>query len=299
MVGLLRSLRLGAVNFFGVGVPGFLILFLVTFGAIVPIAVLALYICGLDSSALTTVYAANKMEFVVSWLILSYVAGYILRLSSPDDLDEVSGRKVLAKLQRENETAWPYTGERGDKFPYFGFRKYVSARGLDHLLSHVRWGPDPDAACADEGVFEGSTKRSKTLIHIMKLEILNRQPELSAVVESNEAHVRLLSGTWIAIRSTKRLVLLGAAVSVVGALLTVVAPLQLSSADWSPSAARAQFFLLSLVSGSLIAMTRWAQLRIENQFHYRRVNELLCIVQSAHMCRGNQDPTVPSHTPAA
>jgi hypothetical protein len=104
----------------------------------------------------------------------------------------------------------------------------------------------------------------------MKLEVSVASPELSAVIESNEAHVRLLSGTWKAMGVCLPLVLVGLAISILDFLLLRSGYLQNPQ---SPSP------LLWILQGVilLIAML-WARIRIANLFHYQRVRELTHIL---------------------
>jgi hypothetical protein len=203
-------------------------------------------------------------------IILSYIIGYILRLSSPDDLDKISAKKVLKRLTLEEKEVWPYTDKPYDKFPYFNFQKYLKARDLGHLLEHVKWGDET----------EETKKRSKTVINIMKIDIMHNCSTLYSFVEANEAHIRLLSGTWLAIKNTKYFVLCGA---IICALMSFYLYFDLTTKQLPAKLSIHSIFFLVLIF--LYLSMFWAQRRIENLFHYRRVNELLCIVQSAYIAR--------------
>src|SRR5687768_9774353 len=115
MIEALRAIRVGAVNLFGIAIPGFLILFVSFGGFVIPLLMLAWIGGGAELPVLVTVYNSNEALVWMLVVVFSYVAGYILRLSSPDDLDEVSGRKVLTKMKPKEREVWPYTGDEEDK----------------------------------------------------------------------------------------------------------------------------------------------------------------------------------------
>lgn len=273
----LRSLRLGAVSLFGVAVPGFVLIFLAAIGLLVPCLAIALHVSNVSWNAVAGVVHADRWLVVGAALILSYVVGYILRLTSPDDLDKMSTEHVLANLPKEELSVWPCRGDDGDKFPYFHFRSYLEARGHDDLLEHVPWGPDAD---------KKTTKRSKTVVHKMKLDIFLASPQLSDVVDSNEAHIRLMAGTWLAIRTTTSFLIAGVVVALAGLVLvhspflrSLISVPGVSVGEAPPYAA------LLVINAFLLASGHWANKRIELLFHYRRINELVFITMAAHVAR--------------
>ncbi len=141
-----RTLRLGVMNLFGIAIPGFLILFFSFFGFFVPAVIIALDLSHSDWNTIIPFFEKNTVVTAIVIILFSYVAGYILRLSTPDDLDKVSAEKVLKKLREEEPgeiETWPYTEIEGDKFPYFNFQRYLFERGLGEFLYLVRWEPDP------------------------------------------------------------------------------------------------------------------------------------------------------------
>lgn len=276
----LRAFSLGVINVFGVAVPGFLVLFFPAVGLFAPSLALAIHASGADwqgAGALLARYNPPLLAGTVL-VVLSYVAGYILRLTSPDKLDLRSAQHVLAELGEDERKVWPYQGDRGDKFPYFHLRKYLEARGLKELVPHVPWGPDSDSETA---------KRSKTAIHQMKLDILLASPGLTALVDSNEAHIRLLAGTWLAIGSTWPLVAAGAGLGLTASILRHAAAVP-ASLDWFQTPPAPPYPAFLLTSLALLVSMLWARRRIESLFHYRRVSELVFIVMAAHVARREQ-----------
>jgi hypothetical protein len=226
--------------------------------------------------------------FVV--IVLSYVLGYILRLSSPDKLDRISARYVLkgestSKYFRQDE--WPYSpSDPLDKYPYFNFRNYLIRRGHAHLTKHlVTWGPDemsmngkswPDKG--EDGKPIKVTKRSKSTVNKMKIDIRLYCPELTGLLEGKEGHIRLMSGTWAAFRFSRW------PVGITSIVLTVLAVLFLlsgpSSYLWKASQ---NYLLLAFISITMWMIVYFSNRRIEHLFHYRRVNELFHIVQAAYL----------------
>lgn len=286
----LRALSLGAVHLFGIAVPGFLLILLASIGLFVPALAIALHLSSPNWGVVISFYERNQVLIAAIILLLSYIAGYILRLSSPDELDHVSAQHALQQMDDNERRMWPYQGKEGDRFPYFHFRTYLEERDLYHLAEHVKWGPPerpPDSSDKPK-----PTKRSKTAVNAMKLDILLHQPNLASVVDSNEAHIRLMSGTWLAIRYTQPLLLIGAVFSLVGLLVTyapgVHAMLRLDSSNLNAQNAP-HYPVLFVLSLSMLAAATWARHKIESLFHYRRVNELLFIVMAADIARKEKD----------
>ena len=291
MTDFLRFLRMGIINVLGITVPGLLLLMFFTLGFVLPLFTGFVALCQrfLASDELVcptnvaAIWVGNKTLIVTLALILAYIAGYIIRLSTPDDLDKTSARFVLKKMGEDAKNTgeeaarkdeWPFRAESGDKFPYYHFKEYLLARGLNELAELVKWGPP------EQG--DGS-KRSKTHINAMKLDVLTQSPELSAVIESNEAHVRLMFGTWAAITTSRYLVAIGAVVSL-GCMVTLaVIPRQSIPFVGFP------FGTLFFLGVILLTTMRWARARIENLFHYQRVRELTHIVACAYYARGKEE----------
>jgi len=133
------------------------------------------------------------------------------------------------------------------------------------LLSLVPWTP---------GAKTGH-KKSSTHIQTMKLRVMLKAPEIAALLESKEAHIRLLSGTWGAIRSTRRLVFVGVGMSVLGLVAVCICQ---SHEAICPNV----YGACLLVSGTLVMIMEWSRRTIERLFHYQRVRELFLIVASAY-----------------
>ncbi|HEV7892560.1 MAG TPA: hypothetical protein VGP08_18245 [Pyrinomonadaceae bacterium] len=342
MLELFRFFRLGIVNLVGVTLPGLLTIFFFGVGFIWPLLIFVFDLnqrfAGVEQAAaweiIGSLYSSNKGIITSLIIILSYIIGYIIRLSTPDELDRISAKNVLKKMGEElaPETkealkkipitsdnydatesfslerapeeideglsreaivaakldSWPYRGENTNKFPYYYFKQYLTSRGLAELAELVKWGHPSSESEAN------TFKRSKTMVNLMKLEVGLRSSELSSVIESNEAHVRLLFGTWQAITTSQRFVMGGILISSLEFLASFV-PARYPSPFYP-------LYILSILTGCIIfAGITWAKNRIENLFHYQRVRELTHIVGCVHyvnkykMLVDNQHPAAKSN----
>ncbi len=312
----LRAIQVGAVDFFGILLPGLLATVTTLVGFFVPIF---LFIANSTGISLP-VGEPNPIiwGFIVFLLIvLSYVLGYILRLSSPDELDKISARNViLRELDRLNEhykkhpeenkdkqdyevniwfrlillhhptvrkiarlffnawvtneenkfstfvlqDAWPYNPDEPlDKYPYFNFYWYLEHRGHTDLANLVNWGWDDE---------ESRSKRSKTAVNRMKMDIRSYCPPLAGSLESKEGHVRLMAGTWTAFKIASPLVILAL-------ILASIVAFRRPELRW--------YYIFTLINSLLLALMYYSVRRIEKLFHYRRVSELFHIVQAAYI----------------
>lgn len=392
---LAKSIRVGTVNFFGVVVPGLLLLFVMYIGFVMPvISTLALITCddpNIREQTITTVkeldatsavtktvetttiqqtlsdvvnIAANQFGpekwatdyqilNVLILLVLSYVFGYILRLSSPDELDRISAIHVLKEEQKYHEwktisefrkealssckskaeeeripneqklhkkltgsfwyifpkhrlepfqnkkkvffdnpglteakfeeevkkckddDKWPFDPyDYCDKYPYLKFKEYLIGRGHEQSLAKlVVWGPL-------KGKASDPKRRSKTHVNQMKMDIREHCPELMGPLESKEAHIRLMAGTWAAFRFSLPFVAITAVAMLVVSLLAKSLNIQNNVGSvWL-------FFFIC----SLCAIGMWISIwRIKKLFHYRRVNELFHIVEAADLARQKKE----------
>jgi hypothetical protein len=153
-----KSIWVGTVDFFGIIIPGLLIIVMCTLGFMIPIATIIqdLYGVQLDSLDIGT----NSIWIMILPLVMfSYLFGYILRLSSPDVLDRKSAKKVIKRELAQaaqkgipltvekwmEEDGWPFNPyNRADKYPYLGFKRFLKTRGHEDLIKKelVSWGPD-------------------------------------------------------------------------------------------------------------------------------------------------------------
>lgn len=278
MIEFFKVFRLGIVNLLGVTFPGLLVLFFTTFGLGLPVLgitlqtneALARVHPSLTWSGLVRLCETNRALLSIVLLVAAYVVGYVIRLYSIDDLDRISARHVVQQwasgvdpngVEGAMDDAWVTRGEPDDKYPYYYFKEYLVKRGLSHVASLVTWG-SPGS---------GRGKRTKALVNMMKLEVSQKRPDLSANIESNEAHVRLLFGTWRAIQTSLPVVVLGSLLSLAGGvgLTNMIAGLPV------PHGLYAIWFAGDVL---LVAGMVWTRRIIQKLFHYQRVRELTYIV---------------------
>jgi len=278
MAELLRALRLGAVNIFGVAIPGFLLLFISGIGFLLPMLLLMSSIQGeyslatnfqwYDSNKYFQWYDSNKWLIVSVIILISYIAGFILRLTSPHELDKVSVKK------RESDV-WDHEYEK-ETFPYSRLKSYFNDYGHPDLAELVSWDP----LKKDGEKLKGELRKcSSTVINRLKLDIALDCPGLSAFVDSQEAHIRLISGTWLAIRATMPLVLIGTIIC-----LYIITGGH-SEIHWVQTQSKNAYYWLQLVINAFLLMAMWWGLHwIQKLFHWRRVNELLIIFHAKLRC---------------
>lgn len=278
MTTILRSFRLGIINLIGVTVPGLIVLFLVCFGYLAPVVLLIQDLTTGPDEAIASGFPNIPPIGIVSpaiavsaILVLAYIIGYIFRLSTPDDLDRISTKYAIKKMggvKAAYDDHWVHHGEPKNKFPYFHFSDYLNHRRHYELVPHVDW---------DEEV------RSKTSVNKMKLTIGIRSPQLSAIIESNEAHIRLLFGTWLAAKLCIYFVVIGLIAALIGlARCKYDNEMQQKAQDLLFPYSVWIVVCIIMITGSVFAICR-----IRNLFHYRRVRELFDVVACYHLaCEG-------------
>ncbi len=292
---LIKSIRVGAVDFFGIMMPGILLLTMCTIGFFIPLILIIMNltgssIAGIDWQEILSRNVSLILTILVfAVLVSSYVIGYILRLSSPDELDKKSAKKVIEKEKRASanfeEDCWPYNlDDKTEKYPYSRFRDYLKKRGHLELIDElVTWCPD-DQLDKDGGIWKDEThsngksiprtKRSKSAINEMKIKVRLQCPELSALIESKEGHIRLMAGTWTAFSLSLWLV------GIAGFIITTL-PIIYPALHWC--------WVFSFINLNLIGIMLYSNNRIVKFFHYRRVSELFHIVQAAHLAQQREN----------
>jgi hypothetical protein len=98
-----------------------------------------------------------------------------------------------------------------------------------------------------------------------------------------------MAGTWLAIKSTWKLVLVGFVLSVIATVQSIyVWPLNIDLTYFPQDKIPYYGLLLFLISFLLYSM-RWARKKIELLFHYRRVSELFAVVEAYSEAKKLQD----------
>jgi hypothetical protein len=179
---------------------------------------------------------------------------------------------------------WPFNpGNPKDKFPYLKFREYLIKRGhgelVEELIAWKKENEDDSAPIKTSNSKKPSIKpkRSKSHINMMKMSIRLYCPDLSMLVESKEAHIRLMSGTWAAFKFAQwpvwlALIILGA---ISFARQSLEARLHIQIPDHN-------YLVYVFINVNLLLIMFFCNQKIEKLFHYRRLSELFHIVQAAH-----------------
>jgi hypothetical protein len=331
-----KSIKLGTVDFFGIMIPGIIVIGMCIVGFFVPIAAIVI---DLSQAQVGSIIMDTNGALLIGFLlvIFSYVLGYILRLSSPDVLDRKSAIKVIRgefakSLQTDapltirdriaslkdapkafkkwagsltvswndirkwiKKDGWPFDPSNPkDKYPYLHFRKYLEKRGHTQLAEEfATWEPEArktdiatQSVTASEGKplesskQDGKKQRSKSTVNMMKMSIRLYCPELSSLVESKEAHIRLMAGTWTAFKFSQwpiwiALIFLAAA-GFAPQWLESILSIRLMDHN---------YFVYMFINLNLLMVIFFCNQRIEKLFHYRRVSELFHIVQAAYFAQ--------------
>jgi len=287
-----KSIRMGTVDFFGVLVPGILVITMVALGVFMPLLSLLMDISNINIK-LEAIDLNAATLILASLIIFAYVLGYILRLSSPDALDRISAKKVIVKEIKAGTDmvadGWPYDPDNPkDKYPYFNFRNYLLKRGHEHLTKAlVTWGSDADWSAGKTWSDKGSdkkpiviTKRSKSTVNKMKMDVRLHCPELNGMLESKEGHIRLMAGAWAAFRFSMPSVIITFMV-----LGIVAVAVQLLDLFPKSQITNQNYFIYFFINFNLLMIMYYSNKQIEKLFHYRRVSELFHIVQAAYFAQ--------------
>ena len=336
---LSKTIRVGTVDLFGIVIPGMIVIAMCVIGFFVPLASIVVDI----SHAETTPIEMDTNELLLALFLLvifSYVVGYILRLSSPDQLDRKSAINVIKGEYFKKELksvpltlrdyvpalkdrwhvfkkwyestfvswdeikewikddGWPFDpGDLTDKYPYNNFREYLKNRGHDDLaMVWATWEPcSSNKGSADsENKSEQKTskkvasetkcQRSKSNVNRMKMLIRIYCPELSALIESKEAHIRLMAGTWAAFKFSQWPIWIALII-----LSTIIFAPQWVENSLLIQLTGHNYLAFMFININLLFVIFFGNQRIERLFHYRRVSELFHIVQSAHYAQEIRD----------
>ena len=312
-----KSVRVGTVDFFGIMIPGLLIIAMCVIGFFAPLVSIIVDLSGAQMTPV--ILDTNAALLALALLVVfSYLIGYILRLSSPDTLDRKSAVKVIRgecarhsqkqvplnvleqvaslkeapgavvkwirsitqarKTMEEwiQKDGWPFNpADPRDKFPYRNFRTYLLKRGHGELAeAWINWETEGD----DSGAAPARKQRSKSTVNKMKMIIRLHCPELSALVESKEAHIRLMAGAWGAFKFSQWPVW----IALIALAVVEFAPQWVGALAVNPPA-NSNHLIYMFINVNLLLVIFLCNQRIERFFHYRRVSELFHIVQAAYL----------------
>ncbi len=304
---ILRFFSLGVINLLGIIFPGlmFIILFIMTVCLPVIPLLNQLFPQGkvlLGWDTLNVIFKGNGVLLIIMGFMFSYVLGYIIRLTTVDKLDSISAKKIFKQMGKDYkknhapricekkdlrhaaiiEENWPFQGGPFDKFPYLHLRSYLDKRGLTHLSKLVTWSSDPSS---EDGK---GYQRSKKIINNYKIEVFYKSPQLSSIIEANEAHIRLTYGTWRVSKLFFRTAL--ATFSILFIILGLNAWTTLVALPISFS----QFSLILFLEFILAILLFDSKRRIEGDFHYQRIKELVELFTCIHLARENYDKPIPN-----
>ena len=292
---VLRFFSLGVVNLLGIIFPGLMFILLFTVTVVWPTSevMLKIFLPGAANqlpigwSTLNQSYNLNSPIVIIAGFMVSYVIGYILRLTTVDKLDMISAQKVFKQMEDDyknncppkdipenlqktaiEEDCWPFHGSPGDKFPYLHLKSYLKKRGLDDLAELVSW--------SDKSGQKDNTEpqRSKKIINNYKIEVFHKSPQLSSIIESNEAHIRLTFGTWKVSTMFFWIALAFIAAVIIMSILI-------------PHLSLRQLSLIIIIELLIASLLFFAKKMIENQFHYQRIKELVQILACTKLSREN------------
>lgn len=138
MNNMIKSVQVGAVDFFGILMPGLLTTVTSITGFFIPIFLLIVTVTGAHVPVVP--FEPTGVGAVLFVLVLfSYVLGYILRLSSPDELDKISARNViLRELDRLHEQFEKHPEENQDHQVYKVSLWYRLILHYPHLRNMIK-----------------------------------------------------------------------------------------------------------------------------------------------------------------
>ena len=301
---ILRFFSLGVINLLGIIFPGLMFIMLLVVTVVWPGATLLHKVIHIGPGSeillgwttLNEFPKGNSTLIIIVGFMLSYVLGYIIRLTTVDKLDKISAKKVIKQMGKDykkncpsaiagiedpeaaaiREECWPYHGGPSDKFPYLHLKSYLEKRGLTDISELVTWSSLPSPKDG-EGFL-----RSKKIINNYKIEIFYKSPQLSTIIESNEAHIRLTYGTW---RVSK--LFFWVALAALAVLLLALGLFRLPLL---------QFSLIIFVELILAALLFYSKRKIEFQFHYQRIKELVQILVCTKLARESHEKSNPNET---
>lgn len=210
-------------------------------------------------------------------LVGSYVAGHIFYRRDPKIPDERSFQRVPLKIRQNGPVRIcaeeiEFNRKNGEKdpkefnleFPYRYLFEYLTERGLSHLTKFVRWrGNEPDTY----------PKRTKHFINALKVRLEFVFPYQYTRLQRNEAHVRLMSSVWYAMKALAPMSCIG---FILATFLIVLTQMQVQT-FWPIE----NIFILAspFLTGILaLIVTR----EIELFLHYQRIREIIFILEAAY-----------------
>lgn len=177
----MQTERLGIISFFGIFIPGTLLSFILCLGIF---CVFEAFGVPNSLQKILGLVEKNTTLFATAFFITSYLLGMVVRLYSPEKIDEKATKFAnswVGKYYVREENRLP------EKFPYSdSVESHLNNRGLKRVVDFMN--------------NQNKNYSTSTFLNYCKLFILSKNPALGRQVLEAEALVRFLSGTaWILI----------------------------------------------------------------------------------------------------
>jgi hypothetical protein len=253
----MKRLSFGVVDFIGITIPGFLLLFFIGIGLILPASQL-LKAFGADGSFFP--FSISRIELISFLALMSYLVGYFILLI---DMQEYDIRTIKKLIKDNGEDKYKLKIDNDyDEYPYINLKDYLQKIGYEKLNRYVIWDKtDP-------------SKMSRTHINYLKQFIAFKSPQLINKIETLEANIRLVYG--IIVISIPGIVLSG-----LGIVISIVTLIKLNSNSSSEIKAVPAIILINIL---LILALFIARRIVGKQFHPTRGSELIKILGAVYLC---------------
>lgn len=188
-------------------------------------------------------------------------------------------------IKMANDDGWIFglPDQDGDKYPYLNFQKYLEKRGHKDIAKLVIWDSiSPFKKKNGKNNRQKNIQRSKIIINTYKQEIRNSDPDKARFIESMEAHIRLLSGTWAVSKIYSKLAL--TTIFAFGILYYISSIDSFCGLNTIRNIVYNQNIYISIFLLELLFLYILWRIKvwIEKEFHYQRLRELTRILTYAY-----------------
>lgn len=218
-----------------------------------------------------------RIEFAIISLILSYILGFLFFRRGPTSVDIKSVKTNWKKIKGDNPPIDDSSKEKLDEkveWPYEFLKRYLQFR-LPHLANLVPW---ESSHVSKEKLKEGFN-RTKTFMNVLKDNIRFYLPDKYYTIARNEAHIRLSSSVWFAMKYLM-------AISLLSTIATALIWLVLEKKDISGEKIyfyRMYMSFTIMVFISSIIIKR----QIQKFLFYQRIREIVFILNTAYQAAKN------------
>jgi hypothetical protein len=235
--------------------------------------------------SLASMLSATKDTPTAFWIavlvvgtLLAYVTGLFIYRMDPDHPDRQSYRRLKRTLAEKNDSKPPEyrlvcQDEVNCRYPYPEMGKYLSDRGLTHLMPFVA-SDNPDEARVV----------TKSHLMIIKTRLRFLFPERASSLIRIESHIRLNSSMWYVAHYLERISWAAVAVTACAAILPCIT-IAGASGDWRDSVR----YSFSVVYPLLIySLAHFCRIAVERSLHYMRVRELVHLYEASYVAFRDQ-----------